>query len=281
MCANTSHCLNGGATHTTLTPDPSPITVPSQFPSTDRMNLRLAWIRTCAWLSRETEEFSGFEIIQTGVRPCARYLEAIRHFPNPKISWTPGAVSAPSIRSRTPLLQPSACRSSETYSYQTRDLNGLPNSTNSFKNTRFSSSTKSIRGLKSWTGPSILGWSRIGAKMALTSDTSVSTVPAHHQNHSVAIGWRITLVGSRFISVAESRYAPIEGEALVVVDTLDKARHFTLGCSDLIVAVDHKPLLNTFGDRCLHDIPNSSPAKPERKVPAQQFPRHRHPRLTP
>ena len=69
-------------------------------------------------------------------------------------------------------------------------------------------------------------------------------------------GWRITLVGSRFTSGAESRYAPIEGEALAVVDALDKARHFTLGCTNLIIAVDHKPLLKTFGDRCLDNIPN-------------------------
>ena len=69
-------------------------------------------------------------------------------------------------------------------------------------------------------------------------------------------GWKITLVGSRFTSGAESRYAPVEGEALAVVDALDKARHFTLGCSDLILAVDHKPLLKVFGDRCLDDIPN-------------------------
>ncbi|RUS76716.1 hypothetical protein EGW08_015519 [Elysia chlorotica] len=34
----------------------------------------------------------------------------------------------------------------------------------------------------------------------------------------------ITLVGSRFTSGAESRYAPIEGEALAVADALDKAR---------------------------------------------------------
>ena len=52
------------------------------------------------------------------------------------------------------------------------------------------------------------------------------------------------MVGSRFTSGAESRYAPIEGEALAVVDALRKARHFTLGCTDLIVAVDHKPLLS-------------------------------------
>ena len=30
-------------------------------------------------------------------------------------------------------------------------------------------------------------------------------------------GWKVTLVGSRFTTGAESRYAPIEGEALAVV----------------------------------------------------------------
>ena len=69
-------------------------------------------------------------------------------------------------------------------------------------------------------------------------------------------GWKVTLVGSRFTHSAESRYAPVEGEALAVAEALDRARHFVLGCSDLIVAVDHKPLLKLFGDRCLEDIPN-------------------------
>ena len=69
-------------------------------------------------------------------------------------------------------------------------------------------------------------------------------------------GWKITLVGSRFTHAAESRYAPVEGEALAVVDALDKARYFVLGCEDLIIAVDHKPLLKIFADRALEDIPN-------------------------
>ena len=69
-------------------------------------------------------------------------------------------------------------------------------------------------------------------------------------------GWKVTLVGSRFTHTAESRYAPLEGEALAVADALDKARYFVLGCEDLIVAVDHKPLLKIFGDRSLEDIPN-------------------------
>ena len=70
-------------------------------------------------------------------------------------------------------------------------------------------------------------------------------------------GWRITLVGSRFTHAAESRYAAIEGEALAVVEALEKCRHFILGCSELYVAVDHKPIVKIFGDRALADITNS------------------------
>ena len=70
-------------------------------------------------------------------------------------------------------------------------------------------------------------------------------------------GWKITLVGSRFTHAAESRYAPIEGEALAVADALDKARHFVLGCKDLTIAVDHRPLLKIFGNRSLDHICNT------------------------
>ncbi|GFO24082.1 retrovirus-related pol polyprotein from transposon opus [Plakobranchus ocellatus] len=51
-------------------------------------------------------------------------------------------------------------------------------------------------------------------------------------------------------------YAPIEGEALAVVDALEKIRHFVLGCPNRIIAVDHRPLLKVFGDRSLEAIPN-------------------------
>ena len=69
----------------------------------------------------------------------------------------------------------------------------------------------------------------------------------------VNTGWRITLVGSSVTHPAESRYAPVEGDALAVVDALDKARYFVLGCDDLIIAVDHKPLMKIFSDRSLED----------------------------
>ena len=70
-------------------------------------------------------------------------------------------------------------------------------------------------------------------------------------------GWKITLIGSRFTSATESRYAPVEGETLAVADALEKARYFVLGCDNLIIAVDHKPPLKLLGDRSLENIPNA------------------------
>ena len=42
-----------------------------------------------------------------------------------------------------------------------------------------------------------------------------------------------------------------------MADALEKVRYFVLGCSDLIVALDHKPLLKILRDRALEDISNT------------------------
>ncbi len=70
-------------------------------------------------------------------------------------------------------------------------------------------------------------------------------------------GWRITLAGSRFLQSAEERYAPIEGEGLAVAWSLEQTRFFTLGCDDLVVVTDHKPLVKLLGDRTLDEIQNN------------------------
>ena len=57
-------------------------------------------------------------------------------------------------------------------------------------------------------------------------------------------GWRVSLVGSKFCSSANSRYAAIEGELAAIVWALQKTRIFTLGATKLIVVTDHKPLVN-------------------------------------
>ena len=67
-------------------------------------------------------------------------------------------------------------------------------------------------------------------------------------------GWKTVLAGSKFTTGAESRYAPVEGEA--VAWALHKTRHFTMGNKKLTVLVDHKPLLKILGNRELVDIEN-------------------------
>ena len=55
---------------------------------------------------------------------------------------------------------------------------------------------------------------------------------------------------------AETRYAPIEGEALAVLFGLERARLYVLGCQDLVVATDHKPLVPILNDKRLDAIKN-------------------------
>ena len=69
-------------------------------------------------------------------------------------------------------------------------------------------------------------------------------------------GWKLIFAGFRFNTEAESRYAPVKGEALAVAYALQKCRMFVLGCPDLLVTVDHEPLVKLLGDRDLQDIPN-------------------------
>ena len=72
-----------------------------------------------------------------------------------------------------------------------------------------------------------------------------------------AVGWRISMAGSRFLTPTEQRYAPIEGEALALVWGLEQTRFFTLGCDNLTIVTDHKPLVKIFGDRTLDEINNT------------------------
>ena len=50
-------------------------------------------------------------------------------------------------------------------------------------------------------------------------------------------------VGSRFCSKSESNYSPTEGEFTALIEGLEKTAYFTLGCANLTVGTDHKPLI--------------------------------------
>ena len=83
--------------------------------------------------------------------------------------------------------------------------------------------------------------------------------------------WKIVYAGSRFTTDAEQRYAPIEGEAMALLFALDSCRMFVMRCSNLIFAVDHKPLTRCFNNRDLHDIKNPRLLKIKEKTLMYQF----------
>ncbi|XP_057310652.1 uncharacterized protein LOC130648615 [Hydractinia symbiolongicarpus] len=78
--------------------------------------------------------------------------------------------------------------------------------------------------------------------------------------------WKVVYAGSRFTRPAESRYAPIEGEAVAVSFVLDSCKMFTMGCPYLVVVVDHKPLVRIFNDRRLDEIKNPRLSKIREKT---------------
>jgi len=203
-------------------------------------------------------EFAGFEITSDSVRPCKRYLQAILDFPTPKNitdmrSWF-GLVNQVSYAfSMTDRMQP----------FRQLLKPGTPFKWDDHLEDLFLESKAVIVGeietgvrIFDRTKPTCLAtdWSKNGIGFWLFQKhcKCERTVPFCCRD-----GWKITLVGSRFTSTTESRYAPVEGEALAVADALEKARYFVLGCENLIVAVDHKPLLKLLGDRSLENIPNA------------------------
>ena len=203
-------------------------------------------------------EFAGFEISMTDVRPCRRFLKAISDFPTPK--------SITDIRSWFGLVNQSS------YAFSTTEtmlpfrallkstgpkFEWTPELDHAFKTSKAFILKEIEKGVRIFdkSKPTCLAtdWSKFGIgfwlfqKHCKCPNTTPFCCPP---------GWKITLFGSRFTHSAETRYAPVEGEALAVVYALDKARYFILGCPNLIIAVDHKPLLKLFGDRSLEDIPN-------------------------
>ena len=207
--------------------------------------------------AQTTVEFAGFDIASTTVCPCPQFIEAIQNFPTPQnitdvLSWfglinqvSYAFASAEWMQPFRNLLKPG------TRFMWTAQLNDL------FEESKSLIVSEIYKGVEIYdkNKPTCLvsDWSKEGIGFWLFQKhcECQSSRP-----FCCNTGWKTTLVGSRFTSGAETRYAPIEGEALALVDALEKARHFVLGCPNLTVAVDHKPLVKTFSDRSLDGIPN-------------------------
>ena len=71
------------------------------------------------------------------------------------------------------------------------------------------------------------------------------------------MGWQTIFVGSRFCNGAESRYAPICGEATAAAWGVEKCRFFLLGLDNFFLCLDHRPLIKIFSSSTeLGSIPN-------------------------
>lgn len=69
-------------------------------------------------------------------------------------------------------------------------------------------------------------------------------------------GWKSVFAGSRYTHGTECDYSPTEGEALALSWSINHAQNYVLVCKILLVATNHKPLLDIFNDRELNTISN-------------------------
>ena len=207
--------------------------------------------------STTSVNFAGFHLSESAVRPLPKYLDAIATFPRPANiqdarSWFGLVTQVAHYGRLTDLMAPfRPLLSPKTAFDWTPELEAA------FQHSR-AAIVQEIRD-----GVEIFDLKR---KTCLTPDWSKQGIgywlrQKHCECDSVIpgccpTGWRVTLAGSRFLRDAEQRYAPIEGEALAVAWALEDTKFFSLGCKDLVVATDHKPLVKILGDRCLGDNDN-------------------------
>ena len=206
----------------------------------------------------DTVEFAGFDITDDGYRPPARILQAIHDFPSPTCiknvrSWfglinqtTYAFAQAPIMAPFRELLE----KNKKFYWDDTLEV-------------IFQQSKKAIieaikDGVKSFElhRPTWLStdWSKTG--IGFTLFQKHCHCPNNEDTFCGPDHWKTIYAGSRFTKDAESRYAPIEGEALALLFGLESCRMFVLGCPSLIVTVDHKPLVPIFNNRALEKIEN-------------------------
>ena len=202
-------------------------------------------------------EFAGLEVTNDGVRPSRRFLDAISNLPTPS--------NITDVRAFFGMVN------QVNYAFAMSDIMepfrhllkpGTPFLLTSHLENSFVEAKKMIveavkEGVKYFEMGRITclatDWSRKGMGFFLMQKwCNCSNI----HPRCCLTGWKLVLAGGRFTTPSESRYSSVEGEMLAVVDSLHKARHFVLGCRDLVVAVDHKPLLGLLDNRSLEEVEN-------------------------
>ena len=208
--------------------------------------------------AEENVDFAGFEMTMDGFKPSTKTIEGIKKFPTPTSitdvrAWF-GLVGYVSYAfSQGKVMQPFRCLLEKQRSFYWDDtLDKL------FKESKAEVIRKISQGVCAYDVKKstclTTDWSKNGLGFSLTQKHCTCSGPV---NPNCGDGhWKIVFAGSKTTNGAQRRYAPIEGECLAAAYGLERCRMFTLGCQDLTLAVDHKPLTNILNDRHLDTINN-------------------------
>ena len=199
--------------------------------------------------AQQEVDFLGFRVTHDGIKTNDEFLQNILQFPAPKNitdvrAWQ-GAINQISFSfASAPIMAPFRHLLSAKVPFQwTAELQ------EAFDASKQEIIAQCSKGVRSFDPqlPTALAtdWSKLGLGFWLTQKycSCSSLLPG-----CCSSGWQTVYVGSRFCSSAESRYHPIEGEALAIFYGLEKCKFFILGLPNLILCVDHNPLLAIFSD---------------------------------
>ena len=202
-------------------------------------------------------EFIGFSLDERGVKPTSEFLSSIRDFPTPEDitgvrSWF-GLVEQCSYSfSKTDAMEPfrHLLKPDTPFSW-TQELE------EALKLSKEEIIRKVEHGIETFDMQKktclMTDWSKIGIGFRLVQKNcdcdseSPSCCPD---------GWGLVFASGRFLTSAESRYSPVEGECLAAAWAMVKAKYFLLGCESFLLATDHKPLLGILSDRSIEDVEN-------------------------
>ena len=207
---------------------------------------------------QDTVDFSGLRITSTNAAPSKSIMSAIENFPPPSDLTSPrswfGLVNQVAwAYSISPIMQPFRELIKPHNKFFWDDtLNEL------FELSKKEILSKVKEGVRSF-NPNIrtciqTDWCKHGIGYLLLQKHC--TCPSIDNVICCKDGWKLIFAGSRFTLSPESRYSPTDGEALAVSWSLRHSKMFTLGCNNLHISVDHKPLLGIRNDRDLSSIQN-------------------------
>ena len=204
-------------------------------------------------------KYLGFQITDSGIKPTEDFVKNILDFPTPQNitdvrSWY-GAIGQVNYAfASAPVMQPFRHLLSSKVPFQ-----WSPDLEAAFMQSKQEIVRLCQDGIRSFNPalPTALAtdWSKFACGLWLCQKhCKCDQVPA--RPGCCPQGWETIFCSSTFNNPAESRQAPIEGEAGAVAWAMNKCKFFLLGLPDFTLCVDHLPLISILGNKELCDIPN-------------------------